>query len=279
MKKLVHGIEPKLLYSSYYNTKFDVDIHKWAAPHTDAHGHDFYEFEICDKGEYLHYKNGEKPVLIKKKQAIFITPDDVHSVTIKKQSFSLLNISITQKLFFEICEYLGVEKSAKVLKNDTITLSDEEFKYLKKQIESIFATDRERVEETLYRSELKYLAVNIFNCFLKRKNQDPDIPKWLTDFIAEICTPELFGCRAFELYKYSNYSQPVVSRAFQKYYGMTFIQFFTQKKIAYACGLLKNTDTPILEISNNLAFSSLSHFCRTFKKLTGFSPNCFRHMK
>ena len=262
------------LYSTY-NTEFEIEVHTWTKPIATCHGHDFFEFAICDKGEYVHYKNDEEAVVIKKRQAVFLTPQDKHSLIIEKKGSSHMNISITQKLFFELCQYFDVSKNNVIFQNSTIELSEEEFRSFRKQVHCLFAIDQEN-EKKLYKMTLRRLAMDIFYSFYKREKEQNNIPEWLTTFTNKVCAPEFYEIRVTELYKYANYSQPIVTNAFKKYYGVTFVQYFTQKKMVYACGLLKNTDMGILEISNRCGFSSLSHFNRIFKNTLGITPSSFR---
>jgi AraC-like DNA-binding protein len=47
-------------------------------------------------------------------------------------------------------------------------------------------------------------------------------------------------------------------------------------KIDWAIILLQTTDKTVLEISEELGYSSLSHFCKLFRAQTGETPRKFR---
>ena len=47
-------------------------------------------------------------------------------------------------------------------------------------------------------------------------------------------------------------------------------------KIDWAIILLQTTDKTVLEISEELGYSSLSHFCKMFRAQTGKTPGKFR---
>ncbi len=261
-----------------YKTKFDVDIHIWIEKIATYHGHDFFEFAICNKGGFLHYKNGKKPKWIKEGQAVFLTPNDIHSIEAKKPQDSHINISVSTRLFKEICQLFDWSLDEKVFRNTTISLSALELKEINDCIDGIMRISEEN--ELQMKVALNHLATEMFYLFLKREEQNKDVPEWLRSFVDLVCTPKFFEFRVQELYKYCNYSQPVFTREFKKYYGMSFVAYFTREKMFYACGLLKNTNMGILEISNRLGFSGLSYFNSLFKKTTGMSPAYYRkHQK
>lgn len=261
-----------------YKTKFDVDIHIWIRQIATYHGHDFFEFAICNKGGFLHYKNGKKAKWIKEGQVVFLTPNDIHSIETKEPQASHINISVSARLFKEICQVFDWRLEEKVFKNTTISLSASELKEINDCVDEIMQSNEKN--ELQMRTTLNHLAAEMFYLFLKREEQNKDVPEWLRSFVDLVCAPEYFAFRVQELYKYCNYSQPILAREFKKYYGMPFVSYFTREKMFYACGLLKNTNMGILEISNRLGFSGLSYFNSLFKKATGMSPSYYRkHQK
>lgn len=71
-----------------------------------------------------------------------------------------------------------------------------------------------------------------------------------------------------------NYSY--ISQLFRKESGQTFTLYITQKRIEYACKLLKETDLPINEVAEVSGFVDYFHFARVFKKNTSLTPTEFR---
>jgi len=67
-----------------------------------------------------------------------------------------------------------------------------------------------------------------------------------------------------------------LNKLFQDNFAMSPIAYLIKLRLEIACSLLKNTHLPISEIIDRVGFSDLSHFGRTFKKLTGHSPAEFR---
>ena len=65
-------------------------------------------------------------------------------------------------------------------------------------------------------------------------------------------------------------------RVFKKYTGKTIVQYLTQRRIEAALLRLASTRDKVLSIAYECGFGDLAHFNRTFKKLTGTSPNQYR---
>lgn len=71
-------------------------------------------------------------------------------------------------------------------------------------------------------------------------------------------------------------SDSYLSKLFSREMGIPVSTYITQLKIDKAKNLLQYSEYSIVDIANYLAFSSLSHFIQTFKKLTGITPHKFR---
>ena len=85
--------------------------------------------------------------------------------------------------------------------------------------------------------------------------------------------PTVAWC-ASELCLSANYFGDLV----RKEMGSTAKDFITQKILAKAKQELRATDTPITLISEQLGFSSVSHFTRLFKAHTGQTPSQYRQI-
>lgn len=65
-------------------------------------------------------------------------------------------------------------------------------------------------------------------------------------------------------------------KEFKKYNGLTPYQYIMNIRIDEATERLKNTSDRITTIAYDLGFSDSSHFSRTYKRVTGKSPNSIR---
>lgn len=71
-------------------------------------------------------------------------------------------------------------------------------------------------------------------------------------------------------------SRSRLSTKFKKDCGITLNSYIDEKKINEAKRLLKYTNKQLIEISNELSYSSPSHFTNSFKRLTNLSPQEYR---
>ncbi len=74
----------------------------------------------------------------------------------------------------------------------------------------------------------------------------------------------------------AGFSKYYFSRLFTKYTGTPFSQYLLRKRISVAAQLLCSTQLPIVQVSMQAGFSSLSTFNRTFKELHGCTPTEYR---
>ncbi len=74
-----------------------------------------------------------------------------------------------------------------------------------------------------------------------------------------------------------NLSRRTFFRHWKRYYDVSPWDFVMKKRIETATRLLQETEMRICEIADTLHFVDSSYFCRQFKRMTGQSPNEFRH--
>ena len=64
--------------------------------------------------------------------------------------------------------------------------------------------------------------------------------------------------------------------SFRQHYHCTLGDYVRQLRIEYATHLLSASDLPASQIAHTAGFADQSHFCRTFKRLTGMTPTEFK---
>lgn len=70
--------------------------------------------------------------------------------------------------------------------------------------------------------------------------------------------------------------QSYVSRSFAEIVGMTFTQYLQYYRIEQAKKKLQSTQLSISDIAEQVGYSNLTYFSRSFKKATNLTPNQFR---
>jgi AraC-like DNA-binding protein len=76
-----------------------------------------------------------------------------------------------------------------------------------------------------------------------------------------------------------NYSYKYLTNLFSEVQGITIEKFFINHKVERAKELLVYDELNLKEIAYKLHYSSVSHLCRQFKKVTGLTPSHFKHLK
>lgn len=74
-------------------------------------------------------------------------------------------------------------------------------------------------------------------------------------------------------------SRAAFTRSFRSAMGSTVHQYVTQRRVAVAMRLLRNTECDLAWIAQETGFSSQSHFTDTFHALTGSTPRRFREQR
>jgi AraC family transcriptional regulator len=67
-----------------------------------------------------------------------------------------------------------------------------------------------------------------------------------------------------------------LSRTFRKVYKVNVGDYVHRRRIQQACRMLRESQTPIAAIANELGYTDQSHFSRMFRSITGRTPGRFR---
>ena len=104
----------------------------------------------------------------------------------------------------------------------------------------------------------------------KRKNVIKDALDYVN---RNLYNPELSLKKvASDLYINDSY----LSREFKKTYGVSFIEYISQKRIEASKKLLKETELKVYEVAEKIGFKDSHYFCICFKKQTGQTVKEYR---
>ena len=78
--------------------------------------------------------------------------------------------------------------------------------------------------------------------------------------------------------KHFFYSREYVSRLFRKYFDTTISDYIMKRRIAESQTLIMQ-GVPLIEVSYQVGFSSLSTFIRAFRTVTRMTPSEYRKMR
>ena len=63
---------------------------------------------------------------------------------------------------------------------------------------------------------------------------------------------------------------------FRRFYSCSVGEYVRRLRIEFACEEIARSDAPLTQIALEAGFSDQSHFCKTFKHLTGMTPSQYR---
>lgn len=109
-----------------------------------------------------------------------------------------------------------------------------------------------------------------------RISQDPELLRRLLRAKDRIDAASHQAWPVQRLAKVSSVSEAHFARSFKEAFGLPPHRYLLTRRIERAKTLLRDTDTPILEIALQTGWSSLGTFGRTFRDVTGESPRELR---
>ena len=276
-------IEHKMFNISFPSPEKGVNFHWCYQNFTSLHEHDFYEFIVMIDGKAKHFHNG-KTAIVSKGMLFLIKPGEFHQfLPHHNHEARHINFSIAPAMLEELTKALWhddiLEKINQWDMPRNLTLPQRDFEFILDAIERL---SQYSLQSQNIHAMIKSVIVRL-TLFLSEKletiekfSSDNTRPEWLTEFLQTLDDPNVFTLKLKDIYPLAPYSQSMLNGYFNKYMGTTLISYVTTLKISYACTLLRHTDSSPLEISNKLAYDSLSHFNRVFKKITGTSPIAYR---
>lgn len=261
--------------SVFKNSKSSIDFH-WFNGSSSQHSHSYYELFIIIKGEFTHSYMG-KSVTLTKGDAVLIVPKHEHLLVAKTKHDLHANFSITEHAFKQLTKIYD-EEFYYYLKETTgqpTRINNDNLSFLVNVLNSMYISTNPQSMDYFYQSLLHL----ILGFFIINKNSNPispALPEWLKEFLEKLSSPQIFSLPLKEIYSMSNYSQSRFINLFKEYLNITPIEYITNLRIDHAKRLLAQTNYSLLSISNELGFSSYSHFVSLFKKRTGLTPSTYR---
>ena len=281
--KAIEVIEHKMFNISFPSPEKGVNYHWCYQNATSLHEHDFYEFIVMIDGKAKHCHNA-KTCVASKGMLFLIKPGEFHQfLPHHNQEARHINFSITPTMLKELTDAVWhndiLEKIDRWTLPSHLTLPQKEFDVILDAIERLsqFSLQSQNIHATVKGVILRlmlFLADKLESFEMFSNNQTR--PEWLNNFLQTLNDPNVFTMKLKDIYPLAPYSQSMLNSYFNKYVGTTLITYITTLKVSYACTLLRHTDSSPLEISNKLAYDSLSHFNRVFKRITGTSPIAYR---
>ena len=277
-------IEHKFFSSTFPSPKKGVKFNWCYQNSTSLHEHDFYEFVVITDGKVKHFHNS-KTTIASKGMLFLIKPGEFHQfLPHHNSSAKHINFSITPQVLQEISSSVWQDDILQKINEwelpTDLFLPQSDFEFILNSIERLnqFSLQTQASYPIIKNIIIELLIFLTYKMeSIKTMSSNQARPAWLNTFLETLNNPSVFTLKLKDIYPLAPYSQSMLNIYFNKYVGSTLISYITSLKINYACTLLRYTDSSPLDISNMLAYDSLSHFNRVFKKITSKSPIQYRN--
>lgn len=249
--------------------------------------HDFWELMYVDKGPVI-VMAGQRQICLQQGQIIFHQPNEFHNISANGAiapntiviSFSCSDLVINE-LAGQVCYVSRHERDllASIIseaKNAFSTaLGDPEYQKLDLLSQPVLGS------EQMIRLYLEMLLIRFI-----RKNKHYSQNTTISTTAQHNAEEHYFNttCAYIEdnidkvftlghLSQHAMVSSSYLERLFNRYAGMSVIQYCNHRKIELAKKIIREDRMNISQIAESLGFSSIHYFSRTFKAFEGMSPS------
>jgi len=241
------------------------------------HTHDCYEIMIVSNGKYSHVLNGKEKIM-STYDCCLLRPKDAHLFRQLSSDSSHYLIMVKRECFDNFAKFLSNDfaNNLEEMNECYFAISNGRMKKIVSILNTIIKQYEENKDLDLYNNILLFNLVEPLIRFIPNISL-ANYPKWLEDIIFEINSLEHLDWKVSDVVKNSFYSHTHLEKVFKEEIGMPLVQYLSKVKMIHARDLLINTDSPLIEISTMLGYSSLSHFHKVFKEEYGMTPNDYRN--
>ncbi len=246
------------------------------------HTHDFIEIMYVNSGEIEQFVN-DKHFITKKGDLVFMNYNSTHRFKTNGEA-TYFNICFypetmekmnTNNGTFSLLLLSAFNEFSKGENDGVLSFSVVEQKQVQSILESMVKEQNKRLSHFDLINE-SYMAILI--ALISRKAASPEESEsdpW-DDLVDYINNNLANGLTLESLAKKCYYNPSYFSRLFKNRFGVSLVEYITNKRVEKALELLSETDMSIKAISSACGFSNRSVFYRAFSKITGKTPTEYR---
>jgi len=133
--------------------------------------------------------------------------------------------------------------------------------------------------DTASRLAIEGLTLELLAEFIRSPHQShPSLlpPRWLEQARDLLDAHFAENLNVATIAKAVNVHPTHLVRAFRRQYHCTMGDYVRNRRIEFACRALSISDASLTDIALTAGFSDQSHFCKTFKRLTGLTPTQYQ---
>jgi AraC family transcriptional regulator, dual regulator of chb operon len=244
-----------------------------------SHSHDYYELFLVNHGKAVHQVNGGTQALVKG-TVVFIRPDDTHAYLEPSVDFEIINMLIPPEAISDLFAYLGPgfgsDRFLKPKLPPLERLSINQHAAVVGEIEKLVLC--RRIQPSAAEGLFRVALVNLLSsCFpVVAEHGSANVPLWLRWLALEMMKKENFTEGVSAMQRLSGRSNEHLARSCRRFLGKSPTELVNELRLVYATHALVTDDEPIIGISADAGFDSLSHFYHLFKKSYGMAPADYR---
>ncbi|MBE5737597.1 MAG: helix-turn-helix domain-containing protein [Clostridiales bacterium] len=245
------------------------------------HIHEYFEFFYVLEGKIEHLVNGYSEIL-HTGDIVYLRPQDIHTFKkIDNTYCSHRDIIVSQKLLEKCAKTIDFNLYNTITNSLTVPkakLSLDELNVLEHKF--TYFTGMSMDNPTAKSAIATVILIDLLSCLLFSKdlNQVKNYPAWFEELLSRFNMLSYAKGGLEEIIKPFHYNLSYICRVFKKYMGITMSQHLCAIRLQHATILLKTTNKTIAEISNDLGFSSISHFNKHFKNRFRITPKEYRKL-
>ena len=289
LKYYKHKLKNLLVITKIVTVHY-FEFSKSFASHSESH--DFWELVYAEKGNIVCTANGAD-VELKEGEIIFHKPGVTHALRADgKRAPNVFIVSFECKneamRFFEDRK-MTVNKSLLPLVFAIIAESKQTFNlpYSDPSLRKMnLRADAALGGEQVLKNYLELFLIDLMREESKRESSDAvflpldKFDEIISDRVIEYMKEHLNErISVDDIIGILHYSKSYIFRQFKKTTGYSLMTYFIKLKINRAKRLLRETEMPISEIAESLAFDDSNYFSKTFKRMTGYTPTTYRKMR
>ena len=247
----------------------------------DYHDHSFYEIVYVIDGDLPHYAN-EQRMDLHIGDVIFLRPQDKHAFVRDDNCHTSHRDIIFKSSFFEsvltsLAPDLLTEYHKSTLPFKT-NFTIETINKFEKRIAEYTLIDSNNAKAKLIFA--KIMLTELLYYYNKPLfQQESNYPPLVNQIIQKLNMHHILKQGTKYIFENFNYSKSHICKTFKKHVHVPLTDYINELRLNYATTLLKTTNIPLYEISNECGFSSLAYFNNLFKKRFNCTPAKYRNNK
>lgn len=227
------------------------------------HSHNFYELICFLRGRGTQIVN-DKETLAEEKTVMLLCPGDEHCFVEQSEDIEIISLSVRRDHFELLSSAYG------------LFFEQHPHTFAFPRVSKLYDICREN--RMVLESDCTLILSTLLHAYIHSKDQfsHSSLPSELLAAVDEMKKSENLKKGITAFLSLSNYSQSHLARLMKINFGMGLKEYINEQRLLRAYDELILTNESAEVISENLGFSSYSHFCKIFKDKFSVPPSSLR---